>query len=57
MASGSGIRYERDGAVGVVTLDNAARMNPLTEAMQHALLDVLSKINGDPDVRSLLITG
>lgn len=53
----SGIRYELEGAVGVVTLDNAARMNPLTEEMQHALLDVLADVAKDPKVRSLLITG
>lgn len=53
----SGIRYEREGAVGVVTLDNAAKMNPLTEAMQHALLEVLSTARQDAEVRALLITG
>ncbi|MFY9477400.1 MAG: enoyl-CoA hydratase-related protein [Aquabacterium sp.] len=53
----SGVRYEREGAVGVVTLDNAARLNPLTEVMQQALLEILDQAGRDPQVRALLIIG
>lgn len=53
----SEIRYEQDGDIAIVHLANAAKMNPLSEAMQHALLDVLGRVERDKSVRALLLIG
>lgn len=53
----SAIRYEQEGDIGVVYLANAAKMNPLSEEMQHALMDVLGRVERDTSVRVLLLIG
>lgn len=52
-----GLRVERDGEVAVLTLTDAARLNPLTEAVQRGLLCELRRAEQDPAVRALLLTG
>lgn len=47
----------REGAVAVLTLDNPARRNALSMAMRVALLDALRRIEPDPAVRAVVLTG
>lgn len=53
----SAVRYEQDGDVGVIYLANAARMNPLSEEMQHGLMALLERVQRERSVRALLLTG
>lgn len=50
-------RYERIGDVGILRLANAARLNPLTQALQVELRAHLAQVREDVGVRSLLLTG
>ncbi len=47
----------RDGAVAVVTLNNPARLNPISSALQASLRQVLALIAADNTVRALVLTG
>lgn len=51
------IRWERDGAVGIVRLHRPERMNAVIEQMYLELLDCLAAAGGDDGVRVLLLTG
>ena len=51
------IGYEVDDHVAVVTLDRPARLNAVDKAMFDELLDVLDRIDGDGDVRAVVVTG
>jgi 2-(1,2-epoxy-1,2-dihydrophenyl)acetyl-CoA isomerase len=51
------LRLEREGHVALLFLDDAARLNPLSEAMQIALREKLRDLAADRDVRALVITG
>lgn len=53
----SNLRFDREGAVAIVTLTNAARMNPLSTAMQAELLAQLGELRADPAVRAIVLTG
>jgi len=46
-----------DDGIGVIVLDNPARRNALTLAMQRAVTDVLAQFAGDPEVRAVVVTG
>ncbi|WP_326536073.1 enoyl-CoA hydratase-related protein [Pseudorhodoferax sp.] len=50
------ILYTRTDAVAVVTLNDPERLNPVTEALCLALLDVLAEVRRDKRVRALLLT-
>ena len=51
------VRYERDGDVAIATLDAPARMNPLSQAVQQGLRDVILQVHEDRSVRALVLTG
>ena len=47
----------RDGATAVLTLDYPARRNALAIPMRRALADALERIEADPALRAVVITG
>ncbi|MEU5388476.1 enoyl-CoA hydratase/isomerase family protein [Kitasatospora cineracea] len=51
------VRYERDGALAVLTIDRAAAMNALDVPTKVALRDAVTTAATDPDVRAVLLTG
>ena len=51
------LEFTRDGAVGIVTLSNPARLNPITAAMQTSLRALLAEVAADNSLRTLVITG
>lgn len=51
------VRYHRDGALAVLTLDRADAMNALDVATKVALRDAVTTAAEDPDVRAVLLTG
>lgn len=52
-----GITVERDGATGVVWLDRPDRGNAFTAAMQVELHRQLHALDGDEEVRAIVVTG
>ena len=55
--AGAPARVERDGAVGIVTLDRPDKRNALDLAMRRAIADAVTALQADPDVRAIVITG
>ncbi len=51
------LREDRDGATIVLTLDNPARRNALSLPLQTALLAALERIEADPAIRAVVLTG
>jgi 2-(1,2-epoxy-1,2-dihydrophenyl)acetyl-CoA isomerase len=51
------VRLERAGGVATVTLDRPDALNALTAAVKEALLDVLTEVALDRDVRAVVLTG
>src|SRR5512134_2829533 len=51
------LRVERDGAIAVVTFDDAARLNAMTEAMGQALRAAVESLRGDETLRAAVLTG
>ena len=51
------IRYEKTGAIAVVTLDRPERLNAYDVAMRDDLFAVLGAVDVDPDVRALVLRG
>jgi enoyl-CoA hydratase len=51
------VLYERDGAVGVLTLNRPHALNSLTVPMLEMMAGLLDEIEADPDTRVLVITG
>jgi len=51
------IEFRRDGAVGIVTLARPEKKNAMLLAMRDGLADLCEKINDDPDVRAVVLTG
>jgi enoyl-CoA hydratase/carnithine racemase len=47
----------RDGAIAVLTLNNPGRRNALSLALREALVAALERLEGDPDVRAIVLTG
>jgi 2-(1,2-epoxy-1,2-dihydrophenyl)acetyl-CoA isomerase len=50
------VRFEREGDVAVVTLDNPGRRNALSRGMQHGLRCVIDEIRATPSIRAVLLT-
>ena len=48
---------DRDGAVATVRLNNAARLNALSPTMTAELLDALTALGGDGEIRGIILTG
>lgn len=51
------VLYERDGAVGVMTLNRPEALNTLTVGMLEEMGALLDEIEADPDTRVLVLTG
>ncbi|MFD8482987.1 enoyl-CoA hydratase/isomerase family protein [Kitasatospora sp. NPDC059673] len=51
------VRYHRDGALAVLTIDRADAMNALDVATKVALRDAVTTAAADPEVRAVLLTG
>lgn len=56
-AQESPVLYERDGAVGILTLNRPKALNSMTVAMLETIGRLLDDIEGDPDTRVLVVTG
>jgi 2-(1,2-epoxy-1,2-dihydrophenyl)acetyl-CoA isomerase len=48
---------DRDGAVATVRMNNAAKLNALSETMTRELVGALESLSGDPQVRAVVLTG
>jgi 2-(1,2-epoxy-1,2-dihydrophenyl)acetyl-CoA isomerase len=48
---------ERDGAVATVRLNNPSKLNALSETMTRELIDALTTITADDEVRAVVLTG
>jgi enoyl-CoA hydratase len=53
----SGVRVDVDGAVAVVTLDEADTRNALTHALVDAMVEAFDRVDGDERVRAVVVTG
>lgn len=51
------IRFDTDGGVGLLTLDRPAKLNAATRAMSTELLEVIPRIDDDPSIRAVVVTG
>jgi enoyl-CoA hydratase len=51
------VLVERRGATGLVTLNRPAALNAVNAEMREALIDALARLNRDPAVRVVAITG
>jgi 2-(1,2-epoxy-1,2-dihydrophenyl)acetyl-CoA isomerase len=51
------VTFEVRGAIAVVTLNDAGRMNPLSNQLQAELSDAIAQVEGDTAIRAMLLTG
>lgn len=51
------ILVEKDGYVAIITLNRPDHLNALTLGMQDELLAALQEVDGDPEVRAIVLTG
>lgn len=51
------VLVERDAGVAVVTLNRPGKLNALTPEMQHRYVGALRELDGDPGVRTIVVTG
>ena len=51
------LRETGDGGTAVLTLDYPARRNALAMPMRQGLIDAMERIEGDPEVRAVVLTG
>jgi enoyl-CoA hydratase/carnithine racemase len=51
------IRFDQDGRVGLLTLDRPLKLNAATRAMSTELLELIRRIDDDPSVRAVVLTG
>src|SRR5438270_3806870 len=51
------VRLERDGHVGIITIDRPAKLNAMTVAMDREMNAVTFEVNNDEAIRALLLTG
>lgn len=47
----------RDGAVAILTLNEPAKRNALTTGLRAALWEAIDRIERDPDIRAVILTG
>jgi enoyl-CoA hydratase len=53
----AGLRFERDGAIAWCIIDRPEARNALTPAMYFGIKRAVRKVNADPDLAALIITG
>ncbi len=51
------VRFEKEGAVAILTLDRPDRLNAMADPMWDALYDHLGRIAVDDEVRAVILTG
>lgn len=51
------IIFEVKGGVGIITLNRPDKLNSFNEAQHHALVDAMDKVEANPKIRCLLLTG
>jgi enoyl-CoA hydratase/carnithine racemase len=51
------LTFERDGAFAICTLDRPQARNAMTPAMYFGIRYAISRVNADPDLAGLIITG
>ena len=51
------VRLERNGHVGVVTIDRPAKLNAMTVAMDREMNAITYEVNNDDAIRAVLLTG
>ena len=49
--------FSKEGAIGVITLNNPARMNAMTPGMSEGLLRLVTEVQDDPDIKVIVLTG
>ena len=57
MAEPTLVVSERDGRVGVVRLNRPQQLNALSGELMAALVEALALLDGDPDIRAIVVTG
>src|SRR3954451_11838518 len=53
----AGVQRTRDGAVGILTLNEPASLNAMTPDLLGALATAVGEMTDDPGVRALVLTG
>src|SRR3984957_6799409 len=56
MADGELVRFEKDGDIGIITVDNPP-VNALSPGVPQGIVDGLDKGNADPGVRAMVLIG
>ncbi|MBP7454029.1 MAG: enoyl-CoA hydratase/isomerase family protein, partial [Ottowia sp.] len=51
------VLYDEEGAVAVITLNRPASLNSFTRQMHRDLWAVLDKVEANPAIRALVLTG
>lgn len=51
------VRFDKDGAIAILTLDRPDRLNAMADPMWDALYEHLGTIAGDDEVRTVILTG
>ncbi len=51
------VLFEVKDGVGIITLNRPEKLNSFNEAQHHALVDAMEKVEADPEIRCLLLTG
>lgn len=55
--SDASVLFELDDGVAVATLNEADRLNPLSESLQAGLLAAIARVRDDRSIRALVLTG
>lgn len=56
MAEGELVRFEKDGEIGIITVDNPP-VNALSPGVPQGIVDALDKGNADPAVKAMVLLG
>ena len=51
------IRYEVDGPVATITFARPEVLNAMGTGMPGEIIDALDRVDSDPDIRALIVTG
>jgi enoyl-CoA hydratase/carnithine racemase len=51
------LRYEEEGPIRIITLNDPDKLNPMTDELHLALIDIWVRIMRDRDVRAVILTG
>src|SRR5260370_21018923 len=51
------VRLEREGNVGLITIDRPNKLNAMTVAMDRQMNDITFEVNNDDSIRAVLLSG